>query len=116
MKVPIKFRGKCLNAEKTIVYGDLIQAPYDLPVIRVFNDKECKKGICTYEDYEVYPESVAQLVGYDANGDEIYKDDTLFNQFGDEYKVDLTAIGIGVVFRDKSNLRDLTLRKEINND
>ncbi len=76
--VPIKFRGQQLTADKDFVYGDLIQYPYDLPVIRVFDDEECKKGLYAYDDYKVYPESVAQLVGYDADGKEVYEGDELY--------------------------------------
>lgn len=75
--VPIKFRGQQLTADKDFVYGDLIQYPYDLPIIRVFDDEECKKGLYSFDDYEVYPESVAQLVGYDAEGNEVYEGDKL---------------------------------------
>lgn len=76
--VPIKFRGKTLTADKAFVYGDLIQCPFALPIIRVFDEEECKKGFYAFEDYEVYPESVAQLVGYDADGSEVYEGDKLY--------------------------------------
>ena len=51
--------------------GELIQNPYALPVIQVVDLDDCEF------DYEVYPESVAQFVGYDKNGAEIYSDDKI---------------------------------------
>lgn len=77
MNLPIKFRGQMLNADKDYVYGDLIQEPFGLPVIRVFDYEECEKGFYAADDYEVYPDSVARLIGYDADGNEVYSDDAL---------------------------------------
>lgn len=64
----IKFRAKRIDGGG-YVYGDLIQSPYDMPVIRVFEN-----GSYTYNDYEIYPESVAIFVGYDASGNEVYEE------------------------------------------
>lgn len=76
--VQIKFCGVTLN-KSGVVYGDLIQAPCELPTIRVYDVAECKKsGDCVFEDYEVYPESISQLVGYDADKDEVYEGDELY--------------------------------------
>ena len=72
--IPIKFRAKNIGTGE-YVYGDLIQAPVDLPTIRVWNAEECKNGFYAYDDYEVYPDSVCQLVGYDAAGNEVYEGD-----------------------------------------
>ncbi|MBQ7197780.1 MAG: hypothetical protein IJS29_00805 [Selenomonadaceae bacterium] len=83
--VPIKFRGKRLTSNEDFVFGDLIQYPYDLPIIRVFDDEECKKGLYAFDDYEVYPESVSQLVGYDADGNEVYEGDKLFDEEHNTY-------------------------------
>lgn len=39
-----------------------------------------------------YPESIAQLVGYDADGREVYEDDVLVNGSGGEFKASLNGI------------------------
>ena len=63
---PIKFRGRRPNGE--LVYGDLIQCNGDPSILththRVF----------------VESNSVAQLVGYDKDGREIYEGDTLVDR------------------------------------
>ena len=63
--VPIKFRAKDSFLGKT-VYGDLIHYP------------DNHIGICPVgkdESAEVDPDSVAQLIGYDAEGNEVYEGD-----------------------------------------
>ena len=72
--LPIKFRAKNIRTGE-YVYGDFIQSPVDVPVIRVWNAEECKNGFYAYDDYEIYPDSVSQLVGYDAAGNEVYEGD-----------------------------------------
>ena len=62
MKRTIKFRGLGIDGE--IYYGDLIHVK-GKPVI--FGDT-CE---------EVEPDSVAQLVGYDKSGREVYEGDTI---------------------------------------
>lgn len=64
----IKFRGKTFGGD--LIFGDLIHCP---------NDKvSISDG---FEQRFVLPESVAQLIGYDANGKEIYSDDKVIEQF-----------------------------------
>ena len=62
----IKFRGiaKC-NAQP--VFGDLVHY----------------KGQIGINDYFVYPESVAQFVGYDKNGNEVYEGDDIISDIGE---------------------------------
>ena len=62
----IKFRGiaKC-NAQP--VFGDLVHY----------------KGQIGINDYFVYPESVAQFVGYDKNGAEVYEGDAVISDIGE---------------------------------
>jgi len=66
MKRPIKFRGRCIG-NGTFVYGDLTHNFDDVYV----------------NGWQVKPESVAQLVGYDANGNEVYEGDELISIDGD---------------------------------
>ena len=68
----IKFRGRaisdsCGEPVNKMVYGDITQG-WDKVTIFDWNDGDC---------YEVEPESVAQLVGYDADGKEVYEGDKL---------------------------------------
>jgi len=62
---PIKFRGRYLSGEAT-VYGDLIHTKHGVFIATA-------PGGCI----EVDPDSVAQLVGYDKNGKEVYEGDTV---------------------------------------
>lgn len=68
----IKFRGhalydSCGQSVDKIVYGDFVQE-YDKVDIADWDDGDI---------YEVTPESVAQLIGIDANGREVYEGDTV---------------------------------------
>ena len=67
----IKFRGTTPEGE--IVYGDLTH----------------HNGNIFIDDKRVNPDSVAQLVGLDFNGDEIYEGDTV-TAYGKEYPVKLS--------------------------
>lgn len=85
MKIPIKFRGRPTFAMYgDLVFGDLIHynARIAIHVIR--------QGI-----YTVAPDSVAQLVGYDVDGKEVYEGDTLTDILGNEYtariRIELTC-------------------------
>jgi len=64
----IKFRGVTTFLNKT-VYGDLLH--YEDGAVAI-----CPVG--KDESAEVYPETVAQFVGYDKNGDEFYSDDEVY--------------------------------------
>lgn len=87
----IKFRGKTLNGGH-YVYGAFYLCPHtqDTP-----NDKgdaldyyDVPYIVDEEENYIwVYPDSVAQFVGYDKNGNEIYEGD----KFNDKYGHTLTA-------------------------
>ena len=71
---PIKFRGK-VHQNLDYVYGDLLQR-YGKVFIGEQGDK------FPAEIWEVLPESVAQFVGYDADGKEIYSDDKILSPNG----------------------------------
>ena len=69
MKHIIKFRGRHIATDGKMVYGDLIHVK-GKPVI--FGDT-CE---------EVDPDSIAQLVGYDKAGNEMYTGDTVTDSRG----------------------------------
>ena len=72
MTRPIKFRGVSLDTGE-FIYGDL-----RIIGIRPHIFKEAQ---CYYDEelIEVDEDSVAQLVGYDANGNEVYEGDKIFH-------------------------------------
>ena len=65
--VPIKFRGKRVKDDKTVYgWGYKSECPMSsFPAIIDYNDK--------YN--AIYPDSVAQLVSCDKDGNEVYEDD-----------------------------------------
>ena len=69
----IKFRGKTLGDE--LFFGDLIQSNGEPSIFDGTHRKYVK------------PESVAQLVGYDADGNEVYDDDVLVDEDGIEWVI-----------------------------
>ena len=72
MKRPIKFRGRATTLEVgKMVYGDLIQSGGEASIF---------DG--THRFY-VDPNTVAQLVGYDKDGREIYEGDKVVSEYGD---------------------------------
>ena len=76
MKIPIKFRGEYVRGE-TKYYGDLVHDDYEQGTfIKYKVDSHFKK----YETMPVKPESVAQLVGYDKDGNEIYEGDKIISE------------------------------------
>ena len=62
---PIKFRGRRLDNDN-FVYGYFDR----------YHNKPCVDG------FLVYPDSVARLVGYDANGAEVYEGDAMTTRDG----------------------------------
>lgn len=74
--VPIKFRGKRIDGNG-YAYGDL-NYKYDRDI--------------WIDDFEVYVNSVAQLVGYDADNNEVYEGDILVNDTGKEFEASIKGI------------------------
>lgn len=80
---PIKFRGRDMNGH--FVYGLLTKK-------RIRSSGEIRWAIATgncslAETVPVNENSIAQLVGLDCDGREVYDDDTLIDQKGREYTV-----------------------------
>lgn len=82
MNRPIKFRGRtCGNV---MVYGDLRHVG----------------STAVIDDTAVYEDSIAQLVGYDRDGNEVYEGDFLVNDNGDGFFAEL----VGAVITDEGFL------------
>lgn len=80
-EVPIKFRGRRIDGNG-YACGDI---SYE------YNGRE------TWVDgWQVYPVTIAQLVGYDADGNELYEGDKLIDQHGEVY----TAVLMGFAVTD----------------
>ena len=83
MKRPIKFRGRVCDENKAqsdqgkTVYGNCL---FQYPNGTVALSHTIKLALTFVE-----PESVAQLVGFDADGNEVYEGDELVLQNGAEY-------------------------------
>lgn len=69
MKRPIKFRGVGIDDET--YFGDLLHAGKCIGI------RVAGKGT-----FEVKPDSVAQLVGYDVDGNEVYEGDIVIGEYG----------------------------------
>lgn len=115
----IKFRGRYWNrdgldaAESQYREGEMIYGGYALLKNSVGNGDYIVDihGIC----YLVYPDSVAQLVGYDSNGAEIYEGDTLIDAFDNQYEVQVYPMGVNdddcINLADSAKL-NLTLKED----
>ena len=74
---PIKFRGKTFDGQ--IVFGSYCYENLDdIGEIHSIIDEHGEENI-------VDPDTVAQLVGYDANGKEVYEGDRLIEEYVDGY-------------------------------
>ncbi len=82
MKRPIKFRGRDMNGEMR--FGFYAEGG-DYPYI-----------IADYAWFEVDPDSVAQLVGYDKNGNEVYEGDKILIDDAGEDEFFATCLSVGV--------------------
>ena len=66
--IPIKFRGKDVNG--TYVYGDLLHSDCGVTFIH-------KETLPLDNRKRINPVTIARLIGYDADGKEVYEDDKL---------------------------------------
>lgn len=87
----IKFRGRRVDTGK-FVFGDLLHMTGGR--IGIIFDKRIAA-------VEVEPESVAQFVGVDSNGKEVYEGDVLLDELDCEWEARLTP----------TDLRGLTLKE-----
>lgn len=94
----IKFRG--LTLEGKFIYGDYRCIGIHPHIY--------KRGQCYYEEraVEVKPESVAQLIGIDANGREVYEGDTVIRIAGDEDFNPEKTYPMAAAFDDYAAIRD----------
>ena len=97
MNRPIKFRGRDKNGK--FVFGEYAQ-----------NFMGGKPQICYFDEHgwtctQVDPESIAQLVGYDVNGNEVYEGDTVILPTGEEYEARLSG---NVDDEDEAKLKEPT--------
>lgn len=84
MKRPIKFRGRVPDTDKLdggrIVYGSLVDYGEDDSLYRYWIHPIGGGG---RNYFPVDADSIAQLVGYDADGREVYESDELISADGD---------------------------------
>lgn len=87
---PIKFRGRAIETGRDVKIGEYVFGDLRIVGIRPHIYKEAH---CYYEEelIEVEPDSVAQLVGYDKNGKEVYEGDIIVGSDGAEWTAGLTS-------------------------
>lgn len=79
--IPIKFRAWCKGLGKWIYMNDSSQS------FIIYNDSIYYSDV--YDDhYLIEPDDLDQLVGYDAEGNEVYEGDTVLNEYLNEFKAD----------------------------
>ena len=88
MKRPIKFRGRVPEADKLdggkVVFGSLVDYGKTETNLLCASSRFWINPIGGDRNFPVEENSIAQLVGYDKDGNEVYEGDTLIDQFGFE--------------------------------
>ena len=93
----IKFRGRVINRKAAVgneaeigdlVTGSLIIYEEEPARRRCWIKRQEKNHV--HIDYPVDEDSIAQLVGYDAHGREVYEGDEVVDKFGEKYLAQLT--------------------------
>ena len=105
MNRPIKFRGRDVCTGE-YAYGDLIQSPYNGKIVFELREPH-KRHITGFDYHTVAPDTVAQLVGYDANGNEVYEGDTVLRYDSKEEFDEAPENGV---------LREVILYTQVNPD
>lgn len=82
--VPIKFRGKSIK-NGNYIYGHYF-VMYDAPYIHYVDNEGY------HFEEEIALDSAARLVGYDAEGSEVYEGDILVNGSGKEFKASVKSV------------------------
>lgn len=92
----IKFRGKDIQTGK-FIYGDLIHSHSEKGGVLISEERP----ISTPARW-VAPDSVAQFVGYDADGKEIYEGDVCVSKYVIEEKAKLISAFLNIKGEDDS--------------
>lgn len=96
MNRPIKFRGRVINRKAAVgneaeigdlVTGSLIIYEEEPARRRCWIKRQEKKHV--HIDYPVDEDSIAQLVGYDKDGREVYEGDVLIDELEQEYTAEI---------------------------
>ena len=95
----IKFRG--LGHNEKYYFGELVVVNGSTPYINTRPGFTSSLG----EYVAVLENSVAQFVGYDKNGKEIYSDDTVVNAYGAEIPFSAVQISYEDIGKKFTNLR-----------
>lgn len=90
----IKFRGVSTDTDK-FVFGDLVHV----------NDK------FFIGNDEVIPESIAQFIGYDSAGNEIYERDLIIDSSGFEHSANLGCLLDGEFYQAGETISDYKLKE-----
>lgn len=90
----IKFRGKSKYSGK-FVYGGLYDGGNQYYIVNVYYEGKASSNFeeMFTELEPIYPETIAQLVGYDANGNEVYEGDKFTDKIGHTFTARLQPQG-----------------------
>lgn len=95
----IKFRGRWVD-DGEYVFGEFGQGATSGEPVIYFYDKDAQQWVGA----TIYPDTVAQLVGYDKNGNEVYEGDILLDEHNNEH--------IAEIYDRPNFLTKLTLKEQ----
>ena len=110
MELPIKFRG--VTREGNYIYGGYYEYYGISYIVEYTDDHSCPKFVSAND--------IAQLIGYDKNGREIYKGDAVVDEYGEGWAyvhglVGHTAKTIGSTW-DTYELKESETNEKMQND